>query len=66
MIGFIVCFCIAFGGALFALIRLKKTWIEIGAFVTLSLIGFTVWLSIFLQHKINPNAWIGSLIDSIG
>lgn len=32
-------------------------------FTALSLLGFVVWMGIFLQHKLNPNEWIGRLID---
>lgn len=66
MIGFIVCFAVVFGGGLLVLIRRKKKAAEVGAFVVLSMIGFTVWLSIFLRRELNPNQWIGWLLDWSG
>lgn len=66
MIGFIICFAVVFGGGLFVLIRRKKKAAEVGAYVVLSSIGFSVWLSIFLRRELNPNQWIAWLLDRSG
>ncbi|MBP1994690.1 hypothetical protein [Paenibacillus eucommiae] len=66
MSGFIICFLIGLGGSLVYLLRRKKSVKEISLFVTISLLGFIVWLSIFLGYKTSPDRWIGWLFESIG
>ncbi|TVX98661.1 hypothetical protein FPZ45_15250 [Cohnella terricola] len=66
MSGFIICFLIGLGGSLVYLLRRKKSVKEISLFVTFSLLGFIVWLSIFLGYKVSPDRFFGWIIDSIG
>ncbi|RJG25232.1 hypothetical protein [Paenibacillus thiaminolyticus] len=63
MIGFLLFMAVAGGGALAIQVRKRTPPREIGMFVALSVLGFVVWISIFLNHKINPTAWIAWLED---
>ncbi|CAH8712964.1 hypothetical protein M5W83_25105 [Paenibacillus thiaminolyticus] len=66
MIWFLLFFVAAGGGALAIQVRRRTPLREIGMFVALSLLGCTVWISIFMNRKINPTAWISWLVDRIG
>ena len=66
MIGFLVFMAAAGGGALAIQVRRRTPPREIGMFVSLSLLGCIVWISIFMNRKITPTAWISWLVDRIG
>ncbi|MCQ6561725.1 hypothetical protein [Paenibacillus mendelii] len=66
MTGFIIFFMTSFGLAIFFMVRMKKHAKEISIFVTLALIGFTVWIAIFMDKTINPYRWIARVIDITG
>ncbi|MEC0210199.1 hypothetical protein ABEX47_34060 [Paenibacillus ehimensis] len=66
MTGFILCFLVALGAGLAAMLRSHKSLKEIGLFVTLSCLGCIVWISIFLHREINPTRWLGWLLDRAG
>lgn len=66
MIGFIIFFAVSFAFAISFMLRMKKKTKEIVTFVTLALLGFVIWISIFLDKTINPNQWISWVIDLTG
>ncbi|BBI36585.1 hypothetical protein [Cohnella abietis] len=66
MNGFIVFFVLVFSVIVVYLIRGKRPVREIVIFTVLSLLGATVWISIFTNNKFNPDRLIGSTIDWIG
>jgi len=63
VIRFIVLYAAAFAGIVAHLIRRKSAFREIAAFAVLAAIGFAVWIGVFTRNKINPNRWIGMLLD---
>lgn len=66
MIWFIVFIAGAMAGSIVLMVRQQKSARELGLFVTIVLIGFADWMSIFLEKKFNPNAWIARFLDWIG
>ncbi|BFH13813.1 hypothetical protein WJ0W_003812 [Paenibacillus melissococcoides] len=66
MIGFLVIFLAAGGGALVIQLRTRTPRREIGLFVVLSVLGCIVWISIFMGRKINPTDWIAWVLDRLG
>ncbi|KPV55414.1 hypothetical protein QJ48_33310 [Paenibacillus sp. A3] len=66
MTGFILGFLAALGGGLAMMLRSHKSMKEIGLFVTLSCLGCTVWISIFVHREINPVRWLGWLFERAG
>jgi len=57
---FILVMCISYP----LLIR-KSSTKEIVLFYLLSLVGLSIWISIFIRHPINPLSLIGWIIDWI-
>ncbi|MFD3273844.1 hypothetical protein ACE3MS_27455 [Paenibacillus dendritiformis] len=66
MIGFLVIFLAAGGGALAIQLRKRTPRREIGLFAALSVLGCIVWISIFMDRKINPTDWIAWVLDRVG
>jgi hypothetical protein len=54
---------VGFVGSFIMMLRKRKSVKELSLFAALSLLSFIVWMGIFLQQKLNPNEWIGRLID---
>jgi hypothetical protein len=54
---------VGFVGSFIMMFRKRKSVKEMSLFAVLSLLSFIVWMGIFLQQKLNPNEWIGRLID---
>ncbi|MGG1635610.1 hypothetical protein MHH56_19175 [Paenibacillus sp. FSL K6-3182] len=66
MIWFILSVAIALGICISVMVQKKKNAREIGLFVTIVLLGFADWISIFLERQFNPYQWIAKLIDWMG
>ncbi|GFZ82641.1 hypothetical protein GCM10008018_30600 [Paenibacillus marchantiophytorum] len=66
MIWFIFFIIVALGINIAVMVQKQKSAREIGLFVTIILLGFADWISIFLERQFNPNQWIAKLIDLIG
>ncbi|SCW36644.1 hypothetical protein SAMN04487970_1004120 [Paenibacillus tianmuensis] len=66
MIWFIIFIAVSLGLSTALMIRQQKNAREIGIFVTIVLIGFAEWLSIFLERKFNLNDWITAFFEWTG
>ncbi|MDQ0088863.1 uncharacterized membrane protein YcjF (UPF0283 family) [Paenibacillus anaericanus] len=66
MIWFILFIASALSIFIAAMVQKKRSAREIVLFVLIVLLGFAVWISIFLDQKFNLNQWIAILITWIG
>ncbi|CAM3246046.1 hypothetical protein BK122_09635 [Paenibacillus pabuli] len=66
MIWFIVFFITVLGICLFIMINKRNAKKEIVVFLVIALLGFTDWISIFLNNKFKPTKLISILMDFVG
>ncbi|WP_072334573.1 hypothetical protein [Thermoactinomyces sp. DSM 45891] len=65
MIWFILFIAVALTASIFVMVKQKRSTKEIWLYVSIVLLGFADWISIFLERKFNPNHWIAKFIDWI-